>query len=118
MDPNRILQGWIEVFQKEMQQWMKDLLKDAFNPTLFQHFMKTLGIDMSQVPGMIGKQPGIDPYAVLGLSQEASDQEIRARYRDLLKKLHPDTAGMEGTSFLLQMVLAAYQMISQERKWQ
>src|SRR5580700_2113622 len=30
-------------------------------------------------------------YAVLGVSEAASESEIRAAYRNLLKKIHPDT---------------------------
>ena len=31
-----------------------------------------------------------DPYEVLGISRGASDDEIRAAYRELVKKYHPD----------------------------
>jgi DnaJ-class molecular chaperone len=30
-------------------------------------------------------------YAVLGISETATDREIKAAYRNLLKKIHPDT---------------------------
>jgi len=56
-------------------------------------------------------------YQALGLERSASDEEIKKRYRILLHKLHPDTAGVEGTAFLLQMVLVAYEMIKEERGW-
>jgi DnaJ-domain-containing protein 1 len=117
MNPNRLLQGWIEVLQREIRCWMDDVLKDTLNPDLLQHFFNNLGIDMSKVFGMIGKQPGIDPYAVLGLTKNATDQEIKTRYRDLIKKLHPDVSGSEGTVFLFRMVLAAFEMIKKERGW-
>ncbi len=33
---------------------------------------------------------GFDPYAVLGVGRSASDAEIRAAYRDLCARYHPD----------------------------
>ena len=61
---------------------------------------------------------GIDAYRVLGLDKSASDEQVKTRYRELVRKLHPDTSGTEGTSFFFQMVLAAYQVIKAERRWQ
>ena len=31
-----------------------------------------------------------DPYKVLGVSPDATDEEIKKAYRDLTKKYHPD----------------------------
>jgi DnaJ-class molecular chaperone len=80
--------------------------------------MKGMGIDPSQLSGMMGRMPGFDPYIVLGLDKSASDEEVKRRYRELLRKLHPDTAGTPGTEFLFQMVLTAFEMIKRERGWQ
>ena len=32
----------------------------------------------------------MDPYKVLGVSRDASDDEIKRTYRDLARKYHPD----------------------------
>jgi preprotein translocase subunit Sec63 len=61
---------------------------------------------------------GIDPYRILGLQKDDPDDQVKKRYRELAVKLHPDTAGVKGTEFLFQLVLAAYQQISRERGWQ
>jgi DnaJ-class molecular chaperone len=96
------------VIQEEVESLVNDQLRD---------FMKSMGIDLGQLKGMAIGQTAFDPYLVLGLDKSVSDEEVKKRYKDLLRKLHPDTAGMEGTAFLLQMVLAAYEMIKQERGW-
>ena len=80
-------------------------------------FVAGMGIDLSLIPNLVGKQEGFDPYRVLNLDRSASDKEVKKRYRELLIKLHPDTAGVRGTDFLLQMMIAAYQQITKERRW-
>ena len=98
--------------------WMDALLRDAFNPEAFLRYVAGMGIDLSQVPNLVGRNDGFDPYRVLGLDKTATDEEIKKRYRELLIKLHPDTAGVRGTDFLLQMMIAAYQQIARKRGWQ
>lgn len=98
--------------------WMDDLLRDAFNPEAFLRYAAGMGIDLSQVPNLVGRNDGFDPYRVLGLEKTSTDTEVKKRYRELLIKLHPDTAGVRGTNFLLQMMIAAYQQIARERGWQ
>jgi len=98
--------------------WMDDLLRDAFNPESFLRYVASMGIDLSQVPNLVGRRDGFDPYRVLGLEKTATNEAVKKRYRKLLIKLHPDTAGVKGTDFLLQLVLAAYEMIRAERRWQ
>ena len=104
------------IFDERMG-WMDALLRDALNPESFFNFVTGMGIDLSQITSRVGQPGGFDPYRVLGLEKTATDGEIKRRYRELLRKLHPDTAGVGGTDFLLQMVIAAYQRIGKERGW-
>ncbi len=97
---------------------MDALLRDAFNPESFLRYVAGMGIDLSQVPNLVGRRDGFDPYRVLGLEKTATDDEVKKRYRELLIKLHPDTAGVRGTEFLLKMMIAAYQQIARERGWE
>ncbi len=107
-----------KVVREEVQGWMDAMFRDAFNSESFLRLVATMGLDLSQVPNMVGKQGGFDPYRVLSLEKSASDEEVKKRYRELLIKLHPDTAGVRGTDFLLQMMIAAYQQIAKDRGWQ
>ena len=106
-----------KVICEEVQGWMDTLLRDAFNPESFLRLIAGMGIDLSQIPNLVGQQGGFDPYRVLGLEKTATDSEVKKRYHELLIKLHPDTAGVSGTDFLLQMMIAAYQQIAKERGW-
>ena len=100
-----------------VHRWMDDLLRDAFNPEVFLQYAAGMGIDLSQIPNLVGQDDGFDPYRVLGLEKTATDTDVKTRYRQLLVKLHPDTAGVRGTDFLLQMMIDAYQEIARERGW-
>ena len=108
----------LDEMRDNVQGWMDDLLRDAFNPEAFLRYAAGLGIDLSHVPNLVGRSDGFDPYRVLGLEKTAMDEEVKKRYRELLVKLHPDTAGVRGTDFLLQMMIAAFEMIKKERGWQ
>jgi len=107
----------LEAIQGEVQGWMDALRREIFSPEAFLRFVAGKEIDLSSIHGMVGQSKGFDAYRVLGLEKTATDDEVRKRYRDLLKKLHPDTAGVRGTDFLLQMIIAAYQQIAKERGW-
>ena len=53
-----------------------------------------------------------DPYKVLGVSPDASDEEIKRAYRNLAKKYHPDlNPGDQEAARKMQQVNAAYEQI-------
>jgi hypothetical protein len=111
----RICRRWMKVFLEETKGWTDGFLRGTLDPAKLMDLMRQMGVDFSQLTGMVGQQPVFDPYQILGLDKSASDDEVKKRYRELVNKLHPDKSGTTGTSFLLQMVLAAYEIIKRER---
>ena len=60
-----------------------------------------------------------DPYKVLGVSPDASDEEIKKAYRKLAKQYHPDlNPGDEVAAKKMQQINAAYDQIKNPEKAQ
>ena len=60
-----------------------------------------------------------DPYKILGVSRDASDEEIKRAYRQLAKKYHPDrNPGDAEAAKKMQQVNAAYEQIKNPEKAQ
>ncbi len=60
-----------------------------------------------------------DPYKVLGVSPDASDEEIKRAYRRLAKKYHPDmNPGDEAAARKMNEINAAYEQIKNPEKAQ
>ncbi len=60
-----------------------------------------------------------DPYKILGVRPDASDEEIKRAYRQLAKKYHPDrNPGDAEAAKKMQQVNAAYEQIKNPEKAQ
>ena len=60
-----------------------------------------------------------DPYRVLGVSRDASDEEIKRAYRALAKQYHPDrNPGDAEAAKKMQQINAAYEQIKNPEKAQ
>ncbi|MBR2779524.1 MAG: J domain-containing protein [Firmicutes bacterium] len=58
-----------------------------------------------------------DPYNILGVERNASDDEVKKAYRELCRKYHPDkNPGNKSAEEMFKIVQEAYDQIMNERK--
>jgi len=116
------LQVMLKTLEEELGKLVNQLLQGVISPEMIADMLKKIGgmpgMDFGRLAGMVGQQPGVDAYVILGLDRSASDEEVKKRYRELLHILHPDKSGTPGTSLFFQMVQAAFETIKREREWQ
>ena len=120
----RGFQAMVEAMQEELGRMSQQLIQGILTPDMLaslmgmmQQSLGGMGFDMGKLSGLLGQQPGLDPYTILGLEKSASDDEVKNRYKQLVHILHPDKSQTSSTSFFFQMVLAAYEAIKRERGW-
>jgi DnaJ domain len=54
---------------------------------------------------------GVDPYAILGISATAGEQDVAAAYRELAKRWHPDQGGGEEAARRMAEINAAFDLL-------
>ena len=57
-----------------------------------------------------------DPYTILGVSRDASEEDIKKAYRKLAKKYHPDVNKEANAQEMFKKVQNAYEQIMQMKK--
>ena len=108
------------IHPKELEFLRKTALIFGFSEVQFERLKAIHMGDMGGAPGADG---GADPYQVLGLSRQASDDEIKKTYRVLIRENHPDTLIAQGMpqEFIdvanekMAAINAAYDVIEKER---
>ena len=55
-------------------------------------------------------------YKILGVAQDASQEDIKKRYRELAKKLHPDKTKGEKTDDTMAEINKAYEILSRKER--
>ncbi|WP_321397699.1 TerB family tellurite resistance protein [Emcibacter sp.] len=106
---------------------MADGVMHPAEETFLKHVARLFGFDQATYhrirEGHLGKDRR-DPWVILGLEHTASDQEIKSRYRKLIKEHHPDLLMAKGVpeEFIevanekLAAINEAYDRIAKERK--
>lgn len=65
-----------------------------------------------------GERGEEDYYRILGVEDDASPEEIRAAYRDLVRQYHPDAGLVKGTTFFFRQIQQAYETLSDPQRRQ
>lgn len=63
----------------------------------------------------VGHNGRVDPHAVLGVTPDATDEELARAYRELAKRHHPDRAGTDGAA-RMQRLNEAYAAARADRR--
>jgi hypothetical protein len=101
--------GWdlMDLGEAQTRRLIEEIGHDAESMNLFEswldtnragwreYFAETDASGGTAANGGAGRDPVAEAYAVLGLKPGASDEEIKAAHRELMKGVHPDRGGSE-----------------------
>jgi DnaJ-class molecular chaperone len=99
---NSIFDKITKDFQDGLAQYVQEIMRKSIDPDKL---------------GRLAGQSSFDPYMILGLARDCSDEEVKRRFRELARILHPDTSRCQGTEFLFMLVNLSYEQIAKERRW-
>lgn len=103
---------------KEVVNFLKDandltkLITGHAIPDLVNRGMRLFGI--TDKMETIARPPRTGPYAVLGIREDCADLIVKAAYRSLQKRFHPDV-GIEPSDEKSKAINKAYQEIEELR---
>jgi hypothetical protein len=52
-----------------------------------------------------------DPYSILGIDRDASDEQIRAAFRDAIRRSHPDRIGAKASHQSITALIDAWRLL-------
>jgi DnaJ-class molecular chaperone len=99
---NSIFDKITKDFQDGLAQYVQEIMSKSIDPAKL---------------GRLTGQPSFDPYMILGLTRDCTDEEVKRRFRELARILHPDTSRCQGTEFLFMLVNLSYEQIAKDRRW-
>jgi len=97
---NNMLDKIIKDFQDDLAEYIQEVISQSVDPSKL---------------GQISSQRCLDAYMILGLARDCSDDDVKRRFRELARILHPDTIGCRGTEFLFTLVNLSFEQIARER---
>ncbi|MFZ4615739.1 MAG: J domain-containing protein [Rectinemataceae bacterium] len=59
--------------------------------------------------------PAMSPFEVLGISPDATDEEIKTAYRLTIKKCHPDSSNGTADTARFRMAIDAYRVLMEDK---
>jgi curved DNA-binding protein CbpA len=62
----------------------------------------------------VGSLAASDPYRVLGLTPDATDDDVKRAYRRLMRELHPDVSGDQASTARAAALNEAYAVLSEK----
>jgi len=70
--------------------------------------------EISKLEAKAAPFSSLDPFSILGVSMDASEEEVKDAYKEKAKKAHPDAGGSDEE---MMKINAAFEVIRRFRGW-